>query len=116
MAIKAVSRNLSGTDIQTHHRFLREAEDLRYDFVQGLNKVHVEQLAYSDDINRSNVAEAERRTRVSPENWQLLKDFRFEAAPDSTRITNASASLLSLVAWMFVILFVGMSAARKIRP
>ena len=116
VAIKAVSRNLSGTDIQTHHRFLREAEDLRYDFVQGLNKVHVEQLAYSDDINRSNVAEAERRTRVSPENWQLLKDFRFEAAPGSARIANASAPFLSLLAWMFVVVVVGMSAARKLRP
>ena len=38
LAISGASRHFAGTDLATHHRFLREAEELRYEFVQGLNK------------------------------------------------------------------------------
>lgn len=43
IAIAAASRYLSGTDLVTHHRFLREAEAVRFDFVQGLKigRAHV---------------------------------------------------------------------------
>jgi ABC-2 type transport system permease protein len=56
LAVADASRALTGTDLAHHHRFLREAEALRYAFVQGLNRVHAEQLAYSDDIRRSSDA------------------------------------------------------------
>ena len=50
LAVAAASRSLSGTDIHHYHKFLRQAETLRYDFVQRINQVQVEQLSYIDDI------------------------------------------------------------------
>jgi len=72
LAISGASRNLAGTDLDTHHRFLREAEVVRYDFVQGLNKAHIEDLSYIDDINRNNGEEGWKRARVDATTWQVL--------------------------------------------
>ena len=89
----------NGAD-QTHHRFLREAEDVRFDIVQGLNKVHAEQLAYADDIKRSSDAASEQRTRMSSENWNVLNDFQFVAAPANERFSASLASLAKLLTWL----------------
>jgi len=115
VAISAASRALSGTDIRTHHRFLRETEALRFSFVQGLNKVHAETLTYTDDINRSNNEASSQRARVSAENWNVLQDFRFEPLPASARLGSAAASLLSLIIWLFAIIGTGLLAARRIK-
>ena len=61
LAIREFSMRLAGTDLETHQRFLRETEAVRFDFVQGLNRVHEQQLGYADDIIRSSDAAAERR-------------------------------------------------------
>jgi len=87
VAINTASRTLAGTDLRTHHRFLREAEALRYEFVQGLNKVHAEQLNYADDLKRSSDAASEQRTRVS----------------------------VSLLLWLFGLLLIGTLASRRIK-
>lgn len=100
LAVADASRIIAATDLSNHHRFLREAEALRFDFVQGLNQAHVEQLSYIDDINRNNGPEASQRARVTAENWQLLQEFRFEVGSLQARIENAGASLLVLLAWL----------------
>ena len=53
LAIAIASRSIAGTDLAHYHRFQREAEAVRFAFVQGLNRAHVEKLSYQDDINRS---------------------------------------------------------------
>ncbi|MEM9553668.1 MAG: DUF3526 domain-containing protein [Acidobacteriota bacterium] len=116
MAVSNASRAVAGTDLETHHRFLRETEALRFDFVQGLNKVHAEQLAYSDDINRSRDADAERRTRVSTENWEVLASFRFEPDPTDVRWGRASADALPLLAWLGVFTGLGVTSSGRVRP
>ena len=93
---------LAGVDLETHHRFLREAEQLRFDFVQSLNKVHTEKLAYIDDINRSRDPEAAKRTRVSAENWKVLEEFRFEPAPAGDRIEASLVPLTKMLLWFAV--------------
>ena len=116
VAVSAGSRALSGADLATHHRFLREAEQVRFDFVQGLNRVHAEQLDYTIDINRSIDTASERRTRMSAENWNVLDEFGFEAAPAGERLTRAAPALTMLLAW-FLVLTVGLVfASRRIRP
>ena len=62
LAVGAASRTLAGSDLATHHRFLRESEALRFDFVQGLNDLHANRLTYADDAARSSDPEAEART------------------------------------------------------
>lgn len=99
LALAEGSRALAGTDLAHHHRFLRAAEALRYDFVQGLNRVHASQLAYADDIRRSSDPEAERRTRVAAATWQLLDRFRFEPDAARARLQRAAAPLGLLLAW-----------------
>ena len=116
LAIASSSRSLAGVDLNTHHRFLREAEAVRFDFVQGLNEVHAEQLDYSDDINRSSDPEAERRTRVSPDNWAVLDDFEFAPAPAKDRFAAASTATSMLIAWLFGLVVAGFVSTRVMKP
>jgi ABC-2 type transport system permease protein len=102
VAFATASRALAGTDLETHHRFLRESEALRYDFVQALNRIHAEDVAYADDVNRSRDAAAEGRTRVDPGLWRLMEEFRFEPSPVSSRVLAAAPSLLMLLFWLAV--------------
>lgn len=116
LAIGGASRNLAGTDLDTHHRFLREAERVRYDFVQGLNEAHIEELSYVDDINRNKGEEGWKRARVDSTNWQVLSDFRFTADPAIERLSRATTKLTSLVFWLFALLVLGLVAARRLTP
>ena len=116
VAVSSGSRALSGTDLATHHRFLREAEAVRIDFVQGLNRVHAEQLDYIIDINRSNDTESERRTRMSAENWNVLDEFSFQAAPPTERLTRATPALTMLLAWFALLTAGGIFVSRRIQP
>ncbi len=116
VAVSTGSRTLAGTDLATHHRFLREAEAVRFGFVQGLNRVHAEQLAYSDDINRSIDAKAEKRARVSAENWRVLDEFSFQPAAASDRFARADTSITMLSIWLLLLTIGGILAARKMRP
>ncbi|ADM10780.1 putative ABC transporter permease [Parvularcula bermudensis HTCC2503] len=116
LALGAASRAIAGTDLEMHHRFLREAEQLRFDFVQSLNEVHAEQLTYADDINRSSDTEAERRTRVSSENWSVLDEFEFTAAPASVRLSHAGSPLIMLIVWSGLMLALSLHLSRKLQP
>lgn len=116
LAVAEASRAVAGTDLAHHHRFLQEAEALRYAFVQGLNKVHAEKLAYSDDVRRSGDASAEERTRVDATHWQLLDRFVF--APDAARhrIARAVPQWLMLCVWCAVLTGAGLWAGGRLEP
>ena len=116
LALAGASRAVAGTDLHHHHRFLQEAEALRYAFVQGLNRVHAQQLAYADDIRRSSDPEAERRTRVAASTWQLLDRFRFvpDAAP--ARVARAAPQGLMLLPWLAGLLLVLAVLGRRLQP
>ena len=116
VAVSAGSRALAGTDLATHHRFLREAEAVRFDFVQGLNRVHVEQLTYTDDINRSIDEASQRATRMSAENWNVLDEFAFQPASVDERFARASAPFAMLLAWLLLLSGGGLVAAKRLRP
>lgn len=116
LAIAELSRALAGTDLAHHHRFLLEAEALRYAFVQGLNRVHAEQLAYADDIRRSSDPQAEQRTRVTSAHWQLLERFRFAPDPAGQRIARAAPQWLMLGMWCGVLLLALAWAGGRLRP
>ncbi|MEM1436413.1 MAG: DUF3526 domain-containing protein [Pseudomonadota bacterium] len=105
LALGFASRALAGTDLVTHHRFQLAAEALRFEFVQGLNRVHAEELDYTTDIERNSGAAASRRARVSAANWAVLNDFSFEAAPFADRIAMAGPALAMLIIWFAAALF-----------
>ncbi len=116
LAVSAASRHLAGVDLETHHRFLREAEGVRYDFVQGLNKSHIEELSYSDDIHRNQSHEASRRARISPENWTVLNEFRFRPATAEQRFGAARAPISMLTVWLTALVAAGVFASLRLMP
>ena len=116
LAISGASRNLAGTDLVTHHRFLREGEALRYDFVQGLNKAHIEKLPYAFDINRNKGEEGSRLARVDAQNWQVLQDFRFTPDPPMERLSRALKGFLPLGIWLLTLFGLGFFASRRLSP
>lgn len=116
LATGIASRALAGTDLLAMHRFQREAEALRFEFVQGLNQVHAHTLRYADDIQRSVDPEAERRTRVDPSHWRLLRTFAFEPAAPAVRRANASVAAFALAAWLLVLALGLRFAVGRLRP
>ena len=117
VAVGAASRALSGTDLATYHRFLREAEAVRFEFVQGLNWLHATELAYVDDVQRSNDPAAERRTRVDAGHWaSLLRDFRFALAEPAERGRAALSSWLMLLTWCTALLAIVALGTRRLSP
>jgi ABC-2 type transport system permease protein len=114
IVLQSASMVAAGTNGGTHHRFLREAENVRFEFVQGLNKAHEQKMSYADDINRSSDTSAERRTRVSTENWKVLNDFRFEADPADVRLKRLLSSYAIILAWMIIFTLAGFIGARRL--
>lgn len=115
IAVGSASRSLSGTDLATHHRFMRESETLRFNFVQSLNKVHVEKLDYAVDMNRNADAAAGQRARVNSDSWKVLDEFRFAPDSSSDRLSRSALSLLVLLGWLFAACGTVLIAARKVR-
>ena len=100
LAISAFSTRTAGSDLTHYHRFLSEAERVRYEFVQGLNAVHAEGLSYSVDMSRNSSPEASRRARVSADNWSVLSDFVFRPDSAGQRASRSAPFLLALLLWM----------------
>ncbi len=113
VAIKALSMLSAGTSIETHHRFLRETEALRLDFVQSLNKAHIEKLSYIDDINRNNGEEGWANARISAENWKMIEGFVFNIDEPATRLSRASIGFLQLLFWAMILLVLINKAGRQ---
>lgn len=113
IAIRTLSMVSAGTSIETHHRFIRETEALRFKFVQSLNQAHIEQLDYIDDINRNNGEEAWQRARVSAQNWQVIDGFSFAIDDANTRINRSIVALLQLLLWVTVLLVLLKMAGRR---
>lgn len=116
LAVSSASRALAGVNLETHHRFLREAEAVRFDFVQGLNHAHAEVLSYSDDINRNQNEAAMQRARISPEHWAVLNEFTFEPDAPGHRVGSASAPFFMLAAWLLALLGAGLFISRRLKP
>ncbi|MFN7428029.1 MAG: DUF3526 domain-containing protein [bacterium] len=116
LAVADASRALAGTDLAHHHRFLQEAEALRFAFVQGLNRVHAEKLSFSDDIRRSSDAQAEARTRVDASHWRLLDRFAFEPDAACSRLARSQSQWLMLCAWFAFLVGAGAWVGGRLKP
>ena len=116
LAIAFASRSIAGTDLSHYHRFQKEAEALRFSFVQGLNQAHVEQLSYQDDINRNKDEASWLRARVDSSSWQVLNAYKFQTASLSDRFSQALFSIRILVVWLVIIFSVLFLFGRRITP
>ncbi|NVK56787.1 MAG: DUF3526 domain-containing protein [Alteromonadaceae bacterium] len=103
LAIQNASMKLAGTDLENYHRFLREAEDTRFDFVQSLNKLHAEGMTMQQDANKYTSLEAKKAATVSADNWQILNNFHFTPLSPQQRFSNSVAAMGQLLfagAWV----------------
>lgn len=114
VALQSASMIVAGTDGKTHHRFLREAEALRFEFVQGLNNAHAHEMSYSDDVNRGQDDESNLRARVSADNWRVLNDFHFHPDSAATRLERVSSSIGIVGVWILVFAIFGFVGARRL--
>ncbi|MEP1448217.1 MAG: DUF3526 domain-containing protein [Paraglaciecola sp.] len=113
VAIRTLSMILAGTSIETHHRFLRETEALRFEFVQALNQVHIDKLSYQDDMNRNVDKEASNQARVSAQNWQVLQDFNFTADAPAKRLQYSFWAFMQLFMWIAALLILAVFIGRR---
>lgn len=102
VAIRSLSMISAGTSIETHHRFMREAEELRFSFVQSLNEAHTNKLNYTDYMNRNANAQAWQKARISAENWQMIQDFEFQLESASARLQRSLPAFVQLFLWLAI--------------
>ncbi len=110
VSIRTFSMMMAGTNLETHHRFLREAEALRYEFIQSLNHVHQHKLDYHTDINRYRDDVV---ARVDAGNWNILSSFSFEPQPGMARLHQSLLYSLQLLFWCIVTLLLIKRASRR---
>ncbi|WP_370979378.1 DUF3526 domain-containing protein [Agaribacterium sp. ZY112] len=116
LAISFVSRAIAGTDLEHYHRFQKEAEALRFSFVQGLNQAHMQELSYQDDINRNKDQASWLRARVDASSWQVLDRYQFKTAVFTERFSHIKAPMQVLLIWLFLMLMVLLYSARSLKP
>lgn len=114
IAVRRASMLGAATDLDTHLAFLERAEAYRFDMVQQLNRLHTEKVSAEDDAARSRDLAAERRTRVTAENWRAIPDFRFDAPAPAARAAGMGAPLLILALWLGAALAAAAFAARRL--
>lgn len=90
----------AGTDLSGHQRFLDQAEAYRYAIVQRLNQMQADAVSYADDIATDDDRAADRRRRVSAENWQSIPDFEFQPAEPHALASAAMPGLMMLAVWL----------------
>ena len=113
VALRTYSMMVSGTNLETHHRFLREAEILRFDFVQALNRLHQDELDYQTDKDRYKDAANAKAARVDASHWQVLSDFDFVPQAGSVRIQEGLLYLAQLVFWLVLLVILIQQASRR---
>lgn len=116
LAIAFASRAIAGTDLAAYHRFQREAEEVRFSFVQGLNHAHVHELSYEADVNRNKSRDAFLRARVDSSAWQVLDAFQFQTAKIAERVALASSSIQILLVWLVATLGLLLWCGGRIKP
>ncbi|MFK7732462.1 MAG: DUF3526 domain-containing protein [Pseudomonadales bacterium] len=114
LATRSFSTATASTDLWQYHRFLNEAEALRFDFVQKLNAVHIGELDYHDDMNRGANAAASQKARVSADNWRVLEDFSWQPGNTGERILRALPHTLLLIFWCAVTGFLSARITQQI--
>lgn len=91
IALRRLSAALAGSDLDSHARFLQDAEQYRYALIQALNRMHTEQVHYHND----------KEQRIGQHNWQALPRFSPAHYPFSSVLqAHVLPSLAILGSWL----------------
>ena len=101
LALKQISAGLCGTDFRASVRFEREAEDFRFELIQKLNNLHINEVDYKDD----------KAQRVSAEHWKDFESFRYPQPTLSQDLAEFRTVLCIFIA-QILLLIIGLAGTR----
>jgi ABC-2 type transport system permease protein len=113
IALRRLSMAAAGTDLEGHKRFLEQAEAYRYEIVQRLNRLEADAVTYVDDIAED--AGADKRKRVSSENWHEIPAFSFKPASARDLVLASAPGLAILLAWLALCVLAVLPIARRLQ-
>lgn len=106
LAARDLSMGVSGTGPEAVEAFRVQAEAHRYDLVQRLNDLHINEIHYEDD----------RAQRVSREHWAEFPTFGTRPPPLGGVVADRALSLTALALWVLLpLLGLGLSRGRLAR-
>ena len=98
LAIKNLSMALAGTDYAAYQDFENQAEYYRYYISQQMNDLQINLI--SNKAKNS----ADKSHILDKKHWSDIKDFTYQSPEISEVFKNEILSLLSLIAWLFLLL------------
>jgi len=93
LALRRLSMAAAQTDFANFRRFLEQGEQYRYDLVQGLNQLQVDQVTYAEDQGSASV-------RVSNTYWQTFPEFEYIPVPASETLRHILPAGGILIVWL----------------
>ncbi len=95
LAMRALSMALAGSDLAHYAEFQWQAESFRYEMVQKLNQLHMDEIKFEND----------RAQRISHERWQEFPAFAYRAPAVGWALRQQGLAAASLLAWSVVLLW-----------
>lgn len=102
LAMRSLSGALAGSNLAHFAEFQWQAESFRYEMVQKLNQLHMDEIKFEND----------RAQRISRERWQDFPEFTFRAPTIGWAIRQQGLAVLSLLGWSVALLVL----AWRIKP
>lgn len=96
LALQYAQMAAAGNDLAHHRDFLRQAEERRYKLIQYLNGLHTHRIDQHDDKNQ----------RMDASFWQAAPRPAIHPAPMHVSQSQIAASLLTMLGWIVLTLFV----------
>lgn len=97
LALRRVSMSASGTDLDHFRRFLQQGEQYRYELIQGLNRLQVEELTYADDTNK------DKDNRIDHKHWQAFPAFEFKPRTTAETWQHIMPAGGTLLLWLVML-------------
>jgi len=94
LAMRSLSSALAGSNLAHYAEFQWQAESFRYEMVQKLNQLHMDEIKFEND----------RAQRVSHERWREFPAFAFRAPSVGWALRQQWLSIASLLGWSAVLL------------
>ena len=97
LALRRLSMTASGTDLASFRSFLEQGEAYRYALIQGLNKLHAEEVRYADE------GKAGKENRISNSHWQGFPPFHYRQAQVDEILLRAAPAGAALIVWILAL-------------
>ena len=107
LAVKNLSMGLSGTDFESYTDFQMQAEDYRYKLAQKMNELQIKYISPKRSSSEGKVHVVKRSE------WQAFPDFQYKFLQLSQVLRNERMSILSLVLWVLLSLWLLFFLSRK---